>query len=408
VAITVIPAHRGRHLFEAVTDTRVQVRSALTDAVPHLIVVPCGQDRRLERLRQIRIPTDVRQSLAEGRTGLVFDASTEGVQHKPDITRAIHEAIASLGASPSKCVYVTQDRNYRDDYLAHCAVTYETPVTVLVHDYWIWDSVSHFAENGEMVYQTRLAGFRARTESRERQFVSLNRTPRPTKILFLLKLLRDGLWERGFISFGGFKAGEGPGKPRPSTEELLHGLRGFEDLVVDLVSELDRLQSVGRMLLGMEQHGWTNLELWNAGMAADLTEYGRSWFSVITETEMRSRPSRITEKVLKPLVNFHPMIVFGNPGSLAMIREYGFATFGEIIDESYDLEHDPRRRFDRAYAEVERLCGLDDRTWRRLEGSIAETLTFNARWGLTCLPTQRRRDHDRAFVDAVRDAVRLP
>ncbi len=104
----------------------------------------------------------------------------------------------------------------------------------------------------------------------------------------------------------------------------------------------------------MDQHGWTQLELWNAGMAADLTEYAESWFSVVTETEMRPRPSRITEKVLKPLVNFHPMILFGNPGSLRMVRDYGFVTFENVIDESYDDEPDPRRRFDKAYLELER------------------------------------------------------
>jgi hypothetical protein len=155
----------------------------------------------------------------------------------------------------------------------------------------------------------------------------------------------------------------------------------------------------------MERHGWARLELWNAGMAADLAEYQDSWFSVVTETEMRARPSRITEKVLKPLVNFHPSLVLGNPGALAMTREYGFATFPEIIDESYDEECDPRRRYDLVYREFVRLCRLDERELARLESRVADTLDFNARWGLTQFPSQFRGRHDEALTDRILAAV---
>jgi hypothetical protein len=43
----------------------------------------------------------------------------------------------------------------------------------------------------------------------------------------------------------------------------------------------------------------------------DLADYHDSWFTVVTETEMRARPSRISAKVVKPLVNFQPFLVVG-------------------------------------------------------------------------------------------------
>jgi hypothetical protein len=280
-------------------------------------------------------------------------------------------------------------------------------VAVLVHDYWIWEAVSHFRETGERVYAERLRAFRSRQRSRPRRFISLNRTPRPTKVLFLLRLLRDGLWDSGFISFGGFRAdSEGPGKSQPSQRDMIRALPEFEDLIGELMPQMETLARTKRQLLGMEKHSWTRLELWNASMAADLDEYEDSWFSVVTETEMRSRPSRITEKVLKPLVNFHPLILFGNPGALRMIRDYGFASFENIIDEAYDDEPDPRRRFDLAYAEFERLCLLDERTWSSMEASITERMDANARWGLTRLPVEKRRERDRLVVDAILGATR--
>ena len=109
---------------------------------------------------------------------------------------------------------------------------------------------------------------------------------------------------------------------------------------------------------------------------------------------------------MKPLVNFHPLIVFGNPGALKMIRDYGFVTFEELFDESYDEVLDPRQRFDRAYAEVVRACSWSEAEWREAEQRIENKLMFNAKWGLTEFPTTYRRQHDLMLVDQILDACK--
>ncbi len=86
------------------------------------------------------------------------------------------------------------------------------------------------------------------------------------------------------------------------------------------------------------------------------------------------------------MLNFHPFIVLGNPASLRLIRGYGFQTFPEIFDESYDDEEDPARRFDMVYGQIVRLARMDEAELDRLEASVAEKVVFNARWGLTELP----------------------
>lgn len=368
---------------------------------------PCSRHRRFDNIDALTLPPGVRTAIETRRAGVVFDSSLEGVAHKPDITAALHATIEQLGGTPAQCVYVTQDRQYQSDYRDHCVSNGFEPVSVLTHDYWIWYALSEFLENGPEAFQRRLAAFRRRSAVRPRKFVCLNRTPRPTKILLLLRLLRDGLWDDGYVSFGGFRRQAGaPGKDRPLVENLQRALPGFEDLVAELAPWLDRLDSFGRILLGLEQHGWKNIDLSQASTASDLVEYDQSWFTVITETEMRPRPSRITEKVIKALVNFHPLLVFGNPGALKMIREYGFVTFDELFDESYDDVFDPRERFERVYAQVLRAWGWSDADWRQAANRIEEKLVFNAKWGLTEFPAANRRRHDVALVDRILAATR--
>ena len=407
--LTVLVASPGRHLFEEIHDARVTVVALGTDAPdPDLIVFSCGSDRHFENVAAAALPERVRANIAAGSIGLVFDVSIEGVKHKGHTTGQLHDVIRHLGASPLNCVYVTQDRAFEAEYRSYCAsIGFGPPVAVLNHDYWVWYAFAQYERDGERIYQQRLEAFRSRKPHRARRFLSFNRTPRPAKIVFLLSLLRDGLWDEGFVSFGGFehpdeRIGE---KPRPTAEQLARALPGFEDHVASLAPLLDALDDRGRVLLGMERHGWKRLELWNASLAADLAEYHESWFSVATETEMRPRPSRITEKSLKPLANFHPMLVLGNPGALAMIRSYGFATFEEIYDESYDEELDPRRRFDMVYEQVVKLCRLEERALLDMEKRVTDKLIFNAQWGFTRFPGVYRRQRDEALVNEIVAAV---
>ena len=394
----------GRHAFDSIRVPDIRLVQGLAEsATAELVVFPCSQYRRYEHLASTTLPETLVTRIREGRAGVILDSSLEGVPHKPDVTAALHGLLERWRVPPARCVFLTQDRQYEASYRAHCTAAGLQPVGVLAHDYWMWDALDRFAENGEEAYAERLAAFRGRPSRRERTFVSLNRTPRPTKILFLLRLLQDGLWSRGFISFGGFRTGPtGPGKPRPTPEQLTNALPGFEDLVAHLAPQIDALAGYGRVLFGLERHGWRRLELGDSGLAGHFDEMDRSWFTAVTETEMRPAPSRITEKVLKPLVNFHPMVLFGNPGALSMIHDYGFATFDPLIDESYDRELDPRRRFDCAYAEFVRLCRMGDDELAAWESALAERLIFNARWGLTRFPTVFRGRCDSALVDRIR------
>src|SRR3954469_8142213 len=118
--LTVLVATEGRHLLDNVHDPRLRIT---TDASvdPQLLIFPVSRFRRFENLADLSLPASVQRSIADGRTGLVFDASLEGVPHKPDITAALHAVLARLGASPRQVVYVTQDRQYEPDYHEHCA-----------------------------------------------------------------------------------------------------------------------------------------------------------------------------------------------------------------------------------------------------------------------------------------------
>ena len=62
-----------------------------------------------------------------------------------------------------------------------------------------------------------------------------------------------------------------------------------------------------------------------------------TYFSVVTETHVGDGPSHITEKIYKLIFCCHPFIVIGPRYHLETLHRYGFKTFPEMFDESYDL-----------------------------------------------------------------------
>ena len=72
----------------------------------------------------------------------------------------------------------------------------------------------------------------------------------------------------------------------------------------------------------------------------ELTPWNTSFLHVVSETVWQDK-IHFTEKVFKPIVMHQPFVVLQAPGSLEYLRSYGFKTFGDFWDESYDRIVDP-------------------------------------------------------------------
>lgn len=72
-------------------------------------------------------------------------------------------------------------------------------------------------------------------------------------------------------------------------------------------------------------------------MKANPLWYSSTHFSIILETYIDDNfPIFITEKTFKPLANKHPFMLVANKGSLQKVKSWGFESFENLFDESYD------------------------------------------------------------------------
>ena len=86
-----------------------------------------------------------------------------------------------------------------------------------------------------------------------------------------------------------------------------------------------------------------------------------SLFYLVSETTARGRRHQLTEKVFKPICQQIPFVLHSTAGSLEYLRSYGFETFADVWDESYDAEPDDHRRIEKIADLVAQLNRLSPR-----------------------------------------------
>ena len=394
--LTVLAGNGGKSVFSHMRDERLRLTSAdqPSDAPPDLLVLTRAHALP-DNPRDLGLAEEVWRRLASGETRLVLDISGEGMAHTAERSGGFHRFLEAAGVEPSNCVHVTQDRGFQADYLAHRRRPGHEgePFEVLVYDRFIGAMMAALEADGEAIFQQRLEVYAGAPRHRGRRFLSLNNTFRPHRALFLLQLLKDGLWGQGHISVGSFVIGRG------TIFKRMRAVTELRPLMDELYPLLDELESRSPSYIGLGgalPYGGSDEAMIMPQM---YQEFSDSWFSVVVETDDTQRLHRITEKPFKPLLCFHPFIVLGPVHALKLIGEYGFQTFPAFFDEGYDEQTGLRARFDDVYGQVRQLCAVDEGELARRSDASAEAVVFNAWWGLTQLPRLFRERIDAAMVD---------
>ncbi len=89
-------------------------------------------------------------------------------------------------------------------------------------------------------------------------------------------------------------------------------------------------------------------------------DYAQTGMEIVLETLFDDSRLHLTEKSLRPIACGKPFMLVATAGSLEYLRSYGFETFGNLIDESYDLETDPVARLAAVIQEMTRISSLTD------------------------------------------------
>jgi len=106
-------------------------------------------------------------------------------------------------------------------------------------------------------------------------------------------------------------------------------------------------------------------------------ESAESLLYLVTETVATGRRHHLTEKTFKPIALGMPFVIVGTQGSLRYLRSYGFKTFGEFWDESYDNEPNDQLRIKKIANTLKQLNDLEPQHKDAIFHSAQEVIQHN-------------------------------
>jgi hypothetical protein len=171
-----------------------------------------------------------------------------------------------------------------------------------------------------------------------KSFITFNRLTSNERIyrsLFVNELYKLNLLGHGYISFS--KDCPDGGK---FDVNLIQGISN-QNLDRNLVNEaIENLSKIPELRIDFENQDIPNQSM----LLSPLSKLMESFIFVVTETCYWQNKTHLTEKIFKPIVLRMPFLLVGCANNLEYLRSYGFRTFNDFWDESYDLIIDPIKR----------------------------------------------------------------
>lgn len=122
--------------------------------------------------------------------------------------------------------------------------------------------------------------------------------------------------------------------------------------------------------------------------ANEMTLWKNSYWHVVTETVFYDKKLHLTEKVFKPIISMRPFLLVAAPGNLKYLKSYGFKTFDDWIDESYDDIQDDDQRLNMILQQLQMLCNQNSVKLQAMHDDMRPILEYNHRHFFSGFRTQ--------------------
>jgi hypothetical protein len=281
------------------------------------------------------------EELKAGKIFFIFDASTEG--YSATIQMPLFDMLywncTKYNVDPKQIIYVSANLKDEITIQAYCQQNNYVPLnvfsfpsfemTIYFVDRYVDDHINTIIDTVKENYKGKY-------------FSSLSRRNRPYRTMATFLLCQDPIKEHALISHD-----------KVSTRDLAawkqrHRLEEYKDKHV--VRWLRSLPLI------------VDRDDFEINWALDLTFekiHSKTIFQIVNETEMDDYQNTalfLSEKTFRPISQFQPFVIYGQPGSNYILKELGYKLYDEWFDLSFDLEKDHVLRYKKLLISVKDAC----------------------------------------------------
>jgi len=206
-------------------------------------------------------------------------------------------------------------------------------------------------------------------KNKTKKFLNLNRRWRLHRPLLLTLLYDRGLLDQGHVSF----APSDDGKDWNAAYRQMLQVYSNDKNILPILERNESIKNLQPMYLD------TNDLVTNRAVHEDTINeyYYDSYFSVVNETTYHEGVPFLSEKIFKTIALGHPFILVSVPHSLQYLKQLGYKTYSEIINEDYDTIEDNGLRMLAIVDEIERLTKLEGKKLKRWISKTQEIAKYN-------------------------------
>jgi len=296
----------------------------------------------------------------------------EGGAHDSVLNKVLYELLQKellkFNIDESNIVYTDNNLILEEEFKKHYP---ESKIKVVSHNWQLWRYAN---QKREEIYTVN-DFLNTKDTIRDKHFLSYNRSPHLHRCAAMLYLFENGLHKKGILSFPSETIGiEGN---KFSIQEQVDRFYCEDNVKSEVINDFKN----NLPFIADVEDVFIKENIWDSVIIE--SSFINTYFSFVVGTWYESYNSKVpytilmTEKVYKPLTNFHPVIYLGNMGSLKKLRELGFKTFHPYIDESYDEEPDGVKRLHMVMEQVNKLCSMELTELHEFQWSMSDILIHN-------------------------------
>ena len=186
--------------------------------------------------------------------------------------------------------------------------------------------------------------------SKKYKFLSLNLTPRSHRLIMTSMLEFLDVVKYGYVSW-------------PSTNNRLLPATSHLNLFSTGIKQnngFEQFMMLNHRLTGTYHNSTADTDTGQTAPTwmSSMSLYQQAEFELVNETHHQNIGDLIflTEKTFRTLLAGIPFLLFGNPGSLALLHQLGYKTFPKVFDEYYDEIYAPMRSVEFIAGQVHKVC----------------------------------------------------
>jgi hypothetical protein len=186
----------------------------------------------------------------------------------------------------------------------------------------------------------------------EKTYISFNRLTSNRRIyrsLLVNELYKNNLLDSGYVSYSHHCPDDGA-----FDDNLRKGVPEYTFNPAYIEEAIDNIKQIPELRIDFAGQDIPNQSM----LLSPMSELMKSFVFLVTETCFFQTKTHLTEKIFKPIVLRMPFVLAGCAHNLEYLRSYGFRTFGEYWDESYDSIEDPVERINAITQVIKTISSL--------------------------------------------------